>query len=370
MRAQNIVPEGASPLKPINELSNNTLGSYKKKAGADAKKADSEGDFKRGDKRFGGIVKATKKEFDNDAKDVAEDGSLAMAQMANRLTDPKDGATAKMRATGDKKRHDQLNQSHGYAHPISEKTIDEELTEKDYIVIATMGGEEVPLKFKAKTKAGALMKANRWQKINNIDEVKFRVQNINVEESGYQPQFADKEAAIAAAKESVKRFRDPLDGAEIWAVGYGFDIVATMNSNGRNHTIANGGKKIGTIYKDRVVKESPVNELSDKTLQSYKQSASMAKRDVTQPINNFVKRTMGIAKASKKMTPVKEANKTTIDASKPRNFVAKNATRGGAGAHRDKKKEQKFGNAKHKKQHDLAEQFSAFMDEATKKHLR
>jgi hypothetical protein len=59
----------------INELSNDTLASYKKKSGADASKADKEGDFKRGDKRFSGIVKATKKEFDNDAKKhaVSED---------------------------------------------------------------------------------------------------------------------------------------------------------------------------------------------------------------------------------------------------------------------------------------------------------
>ena len=56
----------------INELSTDTLASYKKKAGADAKKADAEGDFERGNKRFKGINKATIKQFDNDAKGVAE----------------------------------------------------------------------------------------------------------------------------------------------------------------------------------------------------------------------------------------------------------------------------------------------------------
>lgn len=45
-----------------------------------------------------------------------------------------------------------------------------------------------------------------------------------------------------------------------------------------------------------------------------------------------------------------------IEPSKPRNFVAKNMTTGGAGAHRDKKKEQKQGKEKHKsKQMDLSE---------------
>ena len=52
----------------LQELSNDMLGNYKKAASADASKADKEGDFKRGDKRFSGIVKATKKQFGNDAK--------------------------------------------------------------------------------------------------------------------------------------------------------------------------------------------------------------------------------------------------------------------------------------------------------------
>jgi hypothetical protein len=52
----------------LQELSNDMLGKYKKAAGADASKADKEGNVKRGDKRFSGIVKATNKQFANDAK--------------------------------------------------------------------------------------------------------------------------------------------------------------------------------------------------------------------------------------------------------------------------------------------------------------
>lgn len=44
-----------------------------------------------------------------------------------------------------------------------------------------------------------------------------------------------------------------------------------------------------------------------------------------------------------------EGDKDKVDASKPRNFVAKNAKMGGAGVHKDKKKEQKQGKEKHKK---------------------
>ena len=55
-------------VEKIDELSSDLLGRYKKAASADASAADKAGNFKKGDKRFSGIVKATKKQFDNDAK--------------------------------------------------------------------------------------------------------------------------------------------------------------------------------------------------------------------------------------------------------------------------------------------------------------
>jgi len=70
-------------LQPIDELSTELLGKYKKAAGADAKKADAEGDFERGNKRFKGINKATIKQFDNDAKKYeGYDGPNDAAQFA------------------------------------------------------------------------------------------------------------------------------------------------------------------------------------------------------------------------------------------------------------------------------------------------
>ena len=63
------------PTEFLNELSNDTLASYKKKAGADATAADKEGDTKKADKRFSGIVKATKKQFANDEKKEVAEGT-------------------------------------------------------------------------------------------------------------------------------------------------------------------------------------------------------------------------------------------------------------------------------------------------------
>jgi len=54
--------------KKLDEVSNELLGRYKKAAGADASAADKRGDVEQGNKRFKGIVNATKKELDNDVK--------------------------------------------------------------------------------------------------------------------------------------------------------------------------------------------------------------------------------------------------------------------------------------------------------------
>lgn len=59
----------------LAELSTELLGRYKKAASADASDADKKGDFKKGDKRFSGIVKATKKQFNNDSKKTDEDAA-------------------------------------------------------------------------------------------------------------------------------------------------------------------------------------------------------------------------------------------------------------------------------------------------------
>lgn len=73
-------------MKKLNELSNEKLGAYKKAAGVDASKADKEGNFERGNKRFKGIVKATIKQGDNDEKKHKEkDKEITEEMIADRL---------------------------------------------------------------------------------------------------------------------------------------------------------------------------------------------------------------------------------------------------------------------------------------------
>jgi hypothetical protein len=59
--------EKKAPMK-IDELSTDLLSRYKSAAGQQASSANKSGNVKLGDKRFSGIMKATRKQFDNDSK--------------------------------------------------------------------------------------------------------------------------------------------------------------------------------------------------------------------------------------------------------------------------------------------------------------
>ncbi len=71
----------------LDELSTELLGRYKKAAGADASRADKEGDYERANKRFRGIVKATKKQFANDEKKTDECAGVGIITKQNSTVD-------------------------------------------------------------------------------------------------------------------------------------------------------------------------------------------------------------------------------------------------------------------------------------------
>ena len=86
----------------LDEISNKILGDYKKAAGADASAADKAGDFKRGDKRFKGIVRATVKQGDNDAKKHKEPGVTEGKKPDNYHIVNKDGKPASLASYADR----------------------------------------------------------------------------------------------------------------------------------------------------------------------------------------------------------------------------------------------------------------------------
>jgi hypothetical protein len=147
-----------------------------------------------GEGKLHGLTVMSLDAFVKKEDDVEESNSAVVANTADRLTDKDDGRTAKLRAAGDARREQHLKGRDIAKNDRSSKDAWGDLTES------------------------------------------------------YQGHFPTKEAAIAYAKESVKKFRDPEDGVEIWAMpSGGFDVNHTMNSNGRNHIVNNGGKKLGTI---------------------------------------------------------------------------------------------------------------------------
>lgn len=70
------VPNCVPKESVVNELSTNKLAKYKTNAAADAIDADKKGDTERANKRFRGVVKATNKQFANDAKKTVKESAM------------------------------------------------------------------------------------------------------------------------------------------------------------------------------------------------------------------------------------------------------------------------------------------------------
>ena len=126
----------------LDELSTNKLADYKKKAGADASAADKAGDIKKGNKRFSGIMKATRKQFDNDAKKTNEDVTEASQRVDSLVTDAlkvmqgselKDAVQALKTVLGDREYNDRRGHYNFYVKQLVDmygKKTNEELSPK------------------------------------------------------------------------------------------------------------------------------------------------------------------------------------------------------------------------------------------------
>ena len=114
----------------------------------------------------------------------------------------------------------------------------------------SQGGTRKELLAKLRSAKSAEEKSDLATRARKAGATQRELQDLS--EDQYGGQYDSKEAAIEYAKEKVKSFRDWQDGIEVWAMPSGrFDVVNTSNSNGRNHVIDNGGKKLGTIYPKR-----------------------------------------------------------------------------------------------------------------------
>jgi len=208
----------------LDELSNEKLADYKKKAGEDASKADKEGDIKKGNKRFSGIMKATRKQFDNDDKKTNEDVAEASQRVDSLVTDAlkvmqgselKDAVQALKTVLGDREYNGRRGHYNFYVKQLVDmygKKTNEELSPKqkqldknkngkiDGSDLAKLRGEELSAKQKALDK-------NKNGKIDGDDLAKLRKEETDLQEkSDYEIYHKDYSGAVQTAiKQAEKR---------------------------------------------------------------------------------------------------------------------------------------------------------------------
>jgi hypothetical protein len=108
----------------LDELSNEKLADYKKKAGADASAADKAGDMKKGNKRFSGIMKATKKQFANDDKKSMSEASQKVDSLVTdalkimKGSELKDAVQALKTVLGDREYNDRRGHYNFYVKQL------------------------------------------------------------------------------------------------------------------------------------------------------------------------------------------------------------------------------------------------------------
>jgi hypothetical protein len=220
--AQNrVARKGMKEEVQLDELSNDKLADYKKKAGADATAADKAGDTKKGNKRFSGIMKATRKQFDNDAKKSMSEASQKVDSLVTDAlkvmqgSELKDAVQALKTVLGDREYNDRRGHYNFYVKQLVDmygKKTNEELSPKqkqldknkngkiDGSDLAKLRGEELSAKQKVLDK-------NKNGKIDGSDLAKLRKEETDLQEkSDYEVYHKDYSGAVQTAiKQAEKR---------------------------------------------------------------------------------------------------------------------------------------------------------------------
>ena len=216
--------------EPVTELSNELLGRYKKAAGASASAADAKGDMATGNKRFSGIMKATKKQFNNDMKteEVDDEGKMAKGQLmrmvnqasalAQMMDDDKqlDGwVQSKLTMASDylDSVHDYLMHNKQDVDEMEEGTVVEAYTEDDIAkggtVIYKQDGKHYMAKVSHKTGGGAATKIHTTSKLGHVVSLNHVV---STDSSDWNRFKNIKEETVVETKGAPKGFHFTKDG--------------------------------------------------------------------------------------------------------------------------------------------------------------
>lgn len=135
----------------------------------------------------------------------------------------------------------------------------------------------------------------------------------------------------------MKKFLQAVDGAETKPVADSSDMKKFLSvvteGKGSNNKLTSAENM---VYMN-TPKPTPVK---------IDETPSLLKAYLTLVEDEHINQTTSLKKSL--ADHLAEVKQEAIPASKPRNFVAKNATTSGAGAHKDKKKAEKQGDVKHK----------------------
>jgi len=207
----------------IAELSNEKLGDYKKKAGEDASKADKAGDTKKGNKRFSGIMKATRKQFDNDAKQGMSEASQRVDSLITDAlkimqgSELKDAVQALKTVLGEREYNDRRSHYNFYVKQLVDmhgKKTNEELSPKQKEIDKNKNGKidgfdlaHLRKKTEELSPKQKELDKNKNGKIDGSDLAKLRKEETDLQEkSDYEVYHKDYSGAVQTAiKQAEKR---------------------------------------------------------------------------------------------------------------------------------------------------------------------
>ena len=194
----------------LDELSNEKLAQYKTAAALDAGKADKEGDYKRGDKRFSGIVKATKKQFANDTKKsgisqgISEDRFNSKQEVINHFV--KNGKSAAAGAAAWERGYRGSSKKPIEIKKPPQRSYHDELDDKRYSTFENLGDQLKSNSLNALVQAKLAIEQQRQAEIEAWKR-DFEKNTIQKAHQGLRREFEPTPVAQPGEKHSVLKAR-------------------------------------------------------------------------------------------------------------------------------------------------------------------
>ena len=194
----------------LDEISNEKLSQYKTAAALDAGKADKEGDYKRGDKRFSGIVKATKKQFANDTKKsgisqgISEDRFNSKQEVINHFV--KNGKSAAAGAAAWERGYRGSSKKPIEIKKPPQRSYHDELDDKRYSTFENLGDQLKSNSLNALVQAKLAIEQQRQAEIEAWKR-DFEKNTIQKAQQGLRREFEPTPVAQPGEKHSVLKAR-------------------------------------------------------------------------------------------------------------------------------------------------------------------